>query len=243
MNGPLLLNPTATLDPRVEAEIKRVLGPGGTVYLLGGDGALSPSVTTALAADGFKVVRLGGNPRFATAVDVADVLTPSTILLATGNNPADALVAGAAAAKLGGVVLLTNDTTMPAETSAYLAAHSGPTVYALGGPATASDPGALGLVGRTRYLTGVMVAQAFFGSPEAIGFASGVSYADALAGGVQIGLHGGPLILIDPNNIDAGMRAYLNSIGGGVINAWAYGGPASIPATQVAALSAALGGA
>jgi len=242
-DAPLLLNPTASLDPRVEGEIKRVLGGRGTVYILGGTGALSPSVEASLVADGYKVIRLGGATRFATAVDVADILPATTILLATGNNPADALVAGAAAAKVNGVVLLTNDGAMPPETAAYLAAHSAPTVYALGGPAAGADPAALAIVGPTRYLTGVMVAQAFFGSPETIGFASGASFADALAGGVQIGLHGGPLLLIDPHAIDAGMRSYLNSIGGGVLTAWAYGGPASIPTSQVAALSAALGGA
>ena len=128
-------------------------------------------------------------------------------------------------------------------TAAYLAAHSGDTVYALGGPAAEADPAALAIIGSTRYKTAVIAAQAFFGAPEAVGFASGVSYADALAGGVHIALHGGPLLLVDPAGIDPDTRAYLNSIGGGVISAWAYGGPAAIAAALVTALSKALGGA
>ena len=176
-------------------------------------------------------------------MDVADVLTPSAVLLATGDNPADALVAGAAAAKDDGVVLLTDNSVMPAETAAYLSAHPGVLLYALGGPAAAADPAALALVGGTRYATGIMVAQAFFGAPEVVGFASGVSYADALAGGVQIALRGGPLILVDPASVDANMRSFLTSIGGGILYAWAYGGPSAIPGPMVTALSNALGGA
>ncbi|MFD0637700.1 cell wall-binding repeat-containing protein [Catenulispora yoronensis] len=43
-NGPLLLTDPATLTADTEAEIKRVLPPnaGKTVYLLGGDAAISP---------------------------------------------------------------------------------------------------------------------------------------------------------------------------------------------------------
>ena len=87
------------------------------------------------------------------------------------------------------------------------------------------------------------MAQAFFGTPEAIGFASGLSYPDALAGGVDVGLRGGPLLLVDPNSIDPSLRAYLNAIGGGIAVAYAYGGPATLPAARITALSDALGGA
>ena len=102
---------------------------------------------------------------------------------------------------------------------------------------------ALAIVGANRYATGVLVAQAFFGAPEAIGFASGISFPDALAGGTHIGLHGGPLILVAPTSIDPTVRAYLNSIGAGIAGAFAYGGPVAIPPTMITALSNALAGA
>ena len=66
-HGPLLLTATAALDPAVSAEIRRVLAPGGTVYLLGGTAALTPAVANAVAALGFPVVRIAGADRFATA--------------------------------------------------------------------------------------------------------------------------------------------------------------------------------
>jgi hypothetical protein len=201
-------------------------------------------VAAALAADGFKVVRLGGINRFATAVDVANAIGgPSTILLATGMSAADALVAGAAAAKVSAVVLLTDDGVMPPETQAFLSSDSAATVYAIGGPAAAADPAALAIVGGNRYATGVLVAQAFFGAPEAIGFASGVSFPDALAGGTHIGLHSGPLILVAPTSIDPTVRTYLSSIGAGITAAFAYGGPLAIPPAMITALSNAFAGA
>ena len=242
--APLLLNPTASLDPRVETEVKRVLGAGGTVYLLGGEQALGQSVAAGLAADGFNVVRLGGIDRFATAVDVANAIgRPRTILLATGVSAADALVSGAAAAGLSAAVLLTDDGSMPAETETFLSGNAGTTVYAVGGPAEAADPAALPIVGPNRYATGILVAQAFFGTSGAIGFASGVNFPDALSGGEHIALHGGPLILVDPNAVDPTVRAYLNAIGGTIADAFAYGGPSAIPSTMITALSNALGGA
>jgi hypothetical protein len=243
-NAPLLLNPTTALDARVETEVKRVLNAGGTVYLLGGESALSASVANALMADGFTVVRLGGVNRFATAADIAAALgAPATVLLATGMTPADALVAGAAAAKVSGIVLLTANGVMPPETQAVLSAAKGATVYAVGGPAAAAGPAALPLVGGNRYATGVTVAKAFFGTPAAVGLASGLSYADALAGGAHIGLHGGPLVLVDPTAMDPTVHAYLASIGAGVSAAFAYGGSAVLPPATISALSAAFAGA
>jgi hypothetical protein len=228
----------------VEAEVKRVLGAGGTVFLLGGEQALSQSVAAGLAADHFNLVRLGGVDRFATAVDVANAIgKPSTILLATGVSAADALVSGAAAARISAVVLLTDDGVMPTATQTFLSGNAGATVYAVGGPAAAADPAALAIAGPNRYATGVLVAQAFFGTPEAIGFASGISFPDALSGGDHIGLHGGALLLANPIAVDPTVRAYLNSIGGGITSAFAYGGPAAISSSMIVALSNALGGA
>src|ERR1700678_3371829 len=57
VGGPLLITPgasiTPALDPRVEAEIQRVLDPGGTVYILGGPLALDPAIDAALQGLGY----------------------------------------------------------------------------------------------------------------------------------------------------------------------------------------------
>src|SRR4051794_24893409 len=99
-NGCLLLTPTGALDARSLAEIQRALPSGGTVFLLGGEGALGPGVAAAVSNAGYNPVRLGGANRYETAVKVAtDGLgSPSVAFIATGTNFPDALGAGPATA-------------------------------------------------------------------------------------------------------------------------------------------------
>ena len=111
--GPLLITPgasiSASLDPRVLTEIERVLPLGGTVYILGGDLALSPDIDTTLEGLGFNVVREAGVDEFATAVDIAEQLgNPTTIFEATGLDFHDALSAVPATIEAHGAILLTN---------------------------------------------------------------------------------------------------------------------------------------
>jgi len=62
--GPLLLTPPGSLDPRVLTEIQRVLAPGATVYLMGGEGALSAAVATGVTQAGYVTQRFAGTDRF-----------------------------------------------------------------------------------------------------------------------------------------------------------------------------------
>ncbi len=122
--APLLLTHANSLDPRVLAEIERVLGDGsegGTVQVLGGTSAISDNVVGALADLGYQIQRIAGVDRYATAVDVAEQGLPGRVVLeATGTDFVDALSAGAAAAHVGGAVVLTNGGDMPASTDQYL---------------------------------------------------------------------------------------------------------------------------
>ena len=97
--APILLTPTAALDPRTLAEIERILPSGGRVHLLGGTGAIGPAVAAALTERGYVVTRHAGADRYTTAVAVAEALgSPEEILLVTGRDFPDGLAAGAAAA-------------------------------------------------------------------------------------------------------------------------------------------------
>jgi hypothetical protein len=196
--GPLLLTPSTNLDPRALAEIQRVLPTGGTVYALGGTGALSAAVASSLTTAGFTVARYGGTDRFGTAAIVADqgLGDPVTVFEATGLNFPDALAAGAAAAHIGGAVLLTDGTSQAPETAAYLAAHPATALYAVGGQAATADPSAVPVFGANRYATATQVALTFFTSPTTFGAALGSNYPDALAGAPAIGSEGGPLLLV-----------------------------------------------
>ena len=205
-NGPLLLTPggpsATTLDPNVAAEIKRVLPPanvGGTVYILGGTDAIPQRIQDYIKNTlGYNVERFAGADRYETALTIAqnpDALhNPGDIVVARGDDFADALAAGPFAAHvtpvMGGastpnaIVLSTgNGVTEPVSltpdtakyvTSKFNVSHSvtSPTgVVAVGGGAVkavsalTSDPKAfVAIAGTDRYDTAAKVAAAGWGT-------------------------------------------------------------------------------
>jgi putative cell wall-binding protein len=240
-NAPLLFTTGATLPFATQNEIQRALAIGGTVYLLGGTAAIPASIATQLNNLGYAQVRYGGADRFATAVAVADALgDPTTVLLATGTNFPDALAAGPAAAKASGVILLTDGSAMPTETAAYLSVHPG-TVYAVGGPAVAADPSAIAVSGTDRYATAVAVQTQFFTSPTSFGLASGVTFADALAGGAYLAHTTAPLVLTDPNTLPPSTGAFLTANVSTLTSAAIFGGASAVSAAVQTAVGVALG--
>ena len=240
-NAPLLYTSGAALPASTAAEITRVLAPGKTVYLLGGASAIPASIATQLTGMGYVVSRISGNDRYATAVAVADAMgDPTTVFLATAANYADALAAGPAAAHATGAILLTNGTTMPPPTTAYLAAHPG-TTYAVGGPAATADPSASAISGTDRYTTAALVAQQFFAAPTTVGLASGVTFADALPAAAYLARVGGPLLLTDPNALPASASSYLTAAQSGVATALVFGGTSAVSTAAQTSFSAALG--
>ncbi|WP_370327850.1 cell wall-binding repeat-containing protein [Euzebya sp.] len=96
--GPLLLTGTDALPDVTRDEIGRVLDPGGTAYVLGGEAAVSGAVVSALEAEGVEVVRLAGPSRVETSVAVAEEVrrlaatrgaAPTQVALARAGGPAD----------------------------------------------------------------------------------------------------------------------------------------------------------
>ncbi|MCU1461408.1 MAG: hypothetical protein JWO37_1483 [Acidimicrobiales bacterium] len=243
--APLLLTPShAAIDGRVSAEISRVLSPGKPVFILGGPGAVDPSVDSALAASGYQVVRYQGADRYATAVAVAhDGLNdPPTALLATGTDFADALAGGAAAANVpgGAAVLLTNGSTMPPATATYLSAHPPVATYALGGPAAAAAPSAQAIVGGDRFETSVKVAQRFFTGPVSAAVAYAFNFPDALAGGAHIATRHSPLLLVDSGAVPGTVDNYLVANKLTINSGYVYGGTAVISDATLQAFQAAI---
>jgi hypothetical protein len=232
-NGPLLLTQSETLTQAAEDEIKRVLSSGKTVFLMGGEVALSPTVRTRLESLGYQVVRFAGEDRYDTAAKVADtgLGNPKTVILTTGLNFPDALSAGSAAAKAGASVLLTAGSTMPATTRAYLDAHPPTTKYAVGGPSAQADPSAIAVVGEDRFDTARKVGETFFSSPTTVALASGETFPDSLAGGAHIGNRGGPLLLTQADRLTETIKSYLSANKAAVDTAFIYGGGAAVAGT------------
>jgi hypothetical protein len=245
-HGPLLLTGTSALDGKVKAELQRILAPGSTVYILGGDQALSPAVEQAVKNAGFTPKRLQGADRFATSVAIAKEIAPNgphSALVATGANYPDALTAGAAAAQdlAGGVVLLSQDGQLPDVTKAYLAGidpHK-VNVYGVGGQGVAAlkaafpawDGLTVPLAGADRYATAYQVAHSkLFGLDAPVttaGIATGATWPDALSGGALIAAQHGPLLLAGPAGLPAAEATILttNHLTGLAV----FGGTAAVP--------------
>lgn len=240
-NAPLLLTTGNQLPTATKQELLRVLKTGGTVYVLGSTAAIPASVETQLQGLGYHTTRLAGSNRFGTAVAVADALgDPGNVLLATGANYPDALAAGPAASHVAGAVLLTNGTSVPPETAAYLAAHATKT-YAIGGPATQADPSAIPISGKDRYATAIAVASTFFGSATSVGVVTGENFPDALAAGAVLAKADSPLLLTSGSSLSPATRTYLSGLGSSLTQIHLFGGPKTISDQVQTALAAMLG--
>ncbi len=228
--GPLLLTTPDALSPATERELQRVLPSGSTVYVLGGEAAVSTAVAARVQSLGYTVVRFAGTDRYETAVLISrDGLgAPSVYLLASGIDFPDALSAGAAAARQSGGVVLSAGTALPEVTAAYLASRAGATVTAIGGPAAAALPTAPSVVGADRYETAVRTAERFFTAPPVAGIASGVTFPDGLTGGAVVGRFGGPMLLTNPAVLPAVVGTYLRSVRTTLAITIVFGGPAAV---------------
>ena len=175
-------------------------------------------VTTAGAV--VQYVHVQGTDRFDTAVVLANqMLNPPvpTVYVASGDNFPDALAAGAAAAHVGGPVLLTHANALPDGTKNELIALKASKVVIVGGTSTVSDavknaisdaaksavPNAtisrIGASVGTRYDTAAALSQSAFPADVPVVYvASGETFPDSLAGSAAAGALGGPVLLAPP---------------------------------------------
>ncbi|WP_337060076.1 cell wall-binding repeat-containing protein [Kineococcus sp. G2] len=229
--GPLLLTPSAGLDPSVADAIRDVLAPGGTVYLLGGTSALSGAVEQSVRSLGVAgtVRRVAGADRFGTAVEIAKLLPEATtVSVVTGWNFPDGLAAGALMGVVDaetdhsvGVVLLSDGNQLGATTAGYLGSRDFATRIAIGGPAAVAVTGRAGwapIAGADRYDTSARIARQFTSSSffedatTIVGVATGEGWADALSGSALLAYGGGPLLLTQPGDLPDATAAALRDL-------------------------------
>ncbi len=175
-DGPLLLTPGDALEPLVAAELQRLLAPGGTVYVLGGEVAISAAVVAEVEALGFTVVRLSGPTRVETALAVADVVVGDgpvpRVAIARSNAPADnptaawadSVAGGGWAAEVRAPILLTPTDLLHPAVEAWLAARQPAERIVLGGSAAIDDAvvtalGATRVAGPSRAETAIAIGE------------------------------------------------------------------------------------
>jgi putative cell wall-binding protein len=135
------------------AELLRTLPRGRTVYLLGGTAALSDGLDAQLRDLGYEVVRFAGSGREETAALVSREVTRlvddfstrtgfpdlNTVLITTGSNWPDAVVAGSVGSFWGMPILLTNADFVHPATLAALDELRPDYIHAIGGTAVISS--------------------------------------------------------------------------------------------------------
>jgi putative cell wall-binding protein len=174
------------------------------------------AVTAANAELPAGVTRLSGASRYETAVAVSGQYAAGApvAFVTTGADFPDALSAAAAAARLGGPLLLTPAGGLPAAVVTELGRLKPAKIYVIGGSAVVSDrvraalakiAPAERLSGSDRYATGLkVVAKAFPAADHAI-LATGRTFPDALAASGAAGSRKAPVVLVD------GARATVSS--------------------------------
>lgn len=224
-NGAVLLTPRDRLPAVVRAEIVR-LAPA-SVVVLGGVGAVSAGVMTAVTPLAPSVTRVAGTTRYATSRALVRHAfagrAVDTVWVATGRSHPDALSAGAAAGAGAQPLLVVDGAApgLPADTLALLRELGVTTVRIAGGTGVVVEPvrAALGTVATTvsrhagadRYATSVAVnAQAFPALGAGAAFlAQGTGFADAIAAGYHAARLGRPLYLTEPYCVPAVVRPRL----------------------------------
>ncbi|MDG5471575.1 cell wall-binding repeat-containing protein [Jeotgalibacillus sp. ET6] len=225
--SPLLLTTSNTMHGAVMEELKR-LNPK-TVYVLGGQGAISPKVVEEILALNIEVIRVTGVNRYETAVSIANTFTDSAvneIFLATGNEESpDALSIAAYAGSTSTPILLTSSHTLRDEVKNFISTKKVKKVTIIGGTYPVSKNvenqlRSLGVTvervsGKDRYDTSVAIADKYFGqqgSLNSVFFARGDIIVDALSGSALAAKYGAPLILTKNSSVPAPVTSWMNSL-------------------------------
>lgn len=210
-NAPIVLTDSKTLAEDAKDQIKR-LEPT-KIYLIGGEGAISPAVATEIASiAGIEPQRIFGANRYETALEVYKACgsaASSTCILATGETFADALsIAPFAYVKHAPIFLVNPTTGIDAATLEAIQDGSFTRAIIVGGKnaipedteAQLSDLGVFSerLAGENRYETSEKVAT--FAQLEGltlanVGIATGTNFPDALAGCALCGSNNSVLLL------------------------------------------------
>ncbi len=231
--APLLLVSQNRIPNEIAAELKR-LKPQ-RIVVVGGPGAISNSVSSALAgyaAEGTPgVTRLGGKDRYETARIAVRAHwaagSAGTVYVVTGRNFPDALSAATAAGAQNAPVISVDGsaTRLDAATAALIAELGATKVVIAGGTAIVSErirldlaaiPGVTAVTraaGSDRYSTSAAINTGAFPSATQVYLASGENFPDALAGAVRAGIDGAPLYLVRGSCVPRAVADSINRFG------------------------------
>lgn len=201
-NAPILLSHTDSFNRKTADYIRANLASGGTVYILGGESAVSASMEDMLS--GLKIKRLAGSDRFETNLLIlreAGVTAGQEMLVCTGTNFADSLSGSATGMP---ILMVNNGSASLSRNQQDYLKNLDVSFCIIGGEGAVNSrlEAALKAYGSTRRLAGadrfetsVLVARAFFEAPSAAVLAYARNFPDGLCGGALAYAMDAPLIL------------------------------------------------
>jgi putative cell wall-binding protein len=200
------------------------------------------------AADVWTTSRTSGPNRYATAVALSARAFPDgadEVVVASGDDFADALAASPVAAERRGPLLLTLRDSIPWATMEELRRLQPSRILLAGGPAAVSVEVERELsrrwpvtrvAGASRYDTAVRLAESTFASGVPSAFVvSGEAFPDALAAGAAAGRLGAPVLLVTPSHVPSAVQDALNRLDPRRI--YVVGGPAVVGEQVMAELA------
>ncbi|WP_066172843.1 SpoIID/LytB domain-containing protein [Bacillus marinisedimentorum] len=223
LDSPLLLTESNEVPTSVLNEIKRL--NASNVYLLGGQAAISDTVTRQLEDAGLTVSRVSGKSRYHTAVEVAQSInSPSEIVITSGDEKSpDALSIASYAARNQLPILLSKKDALSWDVKEYIKDNNISKAYIIGGTAAISDSvkeeiAQLGIsnveriAGSGRYATSVAIAERFNFDLSKTFFSRGDVFIDALPGASLAAKYNAPIILTEQDQLAGAAENWLTKL-------------------------------
>jgi len=224
--APILLTESTNLTAPIAKELSR-LKPE-TIYILGGESAISTEVEDTLRDIYPKVIRLKGVSRYDTArvvgKEVASTQSISEIFIASGSETSpDALAIAPVAGMKKVPILLQSGVKLKKETKLFIQEHNITKVTLIGGEGVLpldlnsqlKDAGVKTIdrvAGQDRYLTATAVATEYFSNPNGVFFARGDQIVDALSGSSLASKWKQPILLTKSTSVPKNVQLYLKEV-------------------------------
>ena len=137
-DAPILLTNNKNLNKNTREDLTRMRVK--KVFIIGGQGAISPKVEQDIKSMGITTERLGGKDRYETSIKIAERLgNPGTLFVVTSNHFVDALSVGPIASKKGSPIILTSKDKLSDVTKKYLYKKVFNKIYLIGDKSQISD--------------------------------------------------------------------------------------------------------
>lgn len=247
LEAPILLLGNSDEDvQKVIAYMKENADLDGNIYILGGYGAVSKDVETKVKDSGFEnIKRLGGTDRFGTngrIVDNLNVEEGTPVVIASGENFADALSMSSIASGKQYPILLVKNDEVPQDVQKRLATIKPSKVFVIGKEGAVSEDvqaeitkltsldtsSIIRIGGANRYETSLEIAKYFDIQGRTSVFTSGENFPDALAGSVYAAKMSAPVILVN-QKLTEGAKKYVKS--NKFVNITIFGGEGAVNKT------------